>query len=32
MDTEGVYGHLKDGDLDRIAAYSDASLAKIIGN
>ena len=31
MDTEGVYGHLKDGDLERIAEYSDAALKRIIG-
>lgn len=31
MDTEGVYGHLKTGDLERIAEYGDAALKKIIG-
>lgn len=30
MDTEGVYGHQKIGDLERIAAYSDSALLKII--
>ena len=30
MDTEGVYGHVKAGDLDRIAAYSDAAILKVI--
>ena len=30
MDTEGVYGHLKTGDLERIAQYSDAAVKKII--
>ncbi|WP_312280399.1 hypothetical protein [Oscillibacter sp.] len=29
METEGVYGHLKDGKLDRIAAYSDTAIIKI---
>lgn len=31
MDTEGVYGHLKAGDLDRIAEYSSTAVKKIIG-
>lgn len=31
MDTEGVYGHKKAGDLERIAEYSDNSVKKIIG-
>lgn len=31
MDTEGVYGHRKDGDLERIAEYSDSAVKKIIG-
>lgn len=31
MDTEGVYGHLKTGDLERIAQYSDQVVKKIIG-
>ena len=30
MDTEGVYGHVKVGDLDRIASYSESALKKII--
>lgn len=30
MDTEGVYGHTKAGDLDRIASYSDNAIKKII--
>lgn len=30
MDTEGVYGHLKTGDLDRIADYSTAAFQTII--
>lgn len=30
MDTEGVYGHLKDGDLERIAEYSNATVQNII--
>lgn len=31
MDTEGVYGHQKAGDLDRIAEYSSDAIKKIIG-
>ena len=30
MDTEGTYGHLKAGDLDRIADYSTAAFQAII--
>lgn len=30
MDTEGVYGHIKAGDLERIAQYSDSVVKKII--
>lgn len=30
MDTEGVYGHLKSGDLERIAQYSSDVVKKII--
>ncbi|WP_369283811.1 hypothetical protein [Oscillibacter sp. GMB15532] len=30
MDTEGVYGHMKAGDLDRISVYSDNAIKKII--
>lgn len=30
MDTEGIYGHTKSGDLERIAAYSDDAIRKII--
>lgn len=32
MDTEGTYGHLKAGDLDRIADYSTAAFTKIISS
>lgn len=31
MDTEGIYGHSKIGDLDRIASYSDTAILNIIG-
>lgn len=31
MDTEGIYGHRKSGDLDRIAEYSSDAVKKIIG-
>lgn len=31
MDTEGVYGHQKAGDLERIADYSTAAFQSIIG-
>lgn len=31
MDTNGVYGHQKVGDLDRIAEYSSDAIRKIIG-
>lgn len=30
MDTEGVYGHIKDGDLERAASYSDAAFRSIL--
>ncbi len=32
MDTEGVYGHEKAGDLDRIAEYSENAVKEIIEN
>lgn len=32
MDTNGVYGHQKAGDLQRIAEYSSKSVKRIIGN
>lgn len=31
MDTEGIYGHKKAGDMRRAAEYSDAAFAKILG-
>lgn len=31
MDTEGIYGHEKKGDLERAAAYVDETFKKIIG-
>ena len=31
MDTEGVYGHEKDGDLKRISDFIDGAFGKIIG-
>lgn len=31
MDTEGIYGHKKQGDLDRAAKYIDSNFKKIIG-
>lgn len=30
MDTEGIYGHQKAGDLERAAGYADAAFKKII--
>ena len=30
MDTEGVYGHIKDGDLERAASYSDAAFRSVL--
>lgn len=32
MDTEGIYGHKKAGDMRRAAEYSDAAFAKILGS
>lgn len=31
MDTEGIYGHRKAGDMRRAAEYSDAAFSKILG-
>lgn len=31
MDTEGIYGHAKQGDLDRAADYIEGNFKKIIG-
>jgi integrase len=31
MDTEGVYGHQKKGDLERAAGYTDAAFERYIG-
>lgn len=31
MDTEGVYGHLMAGDMEKAAAYTEAAFAEIIG-
>ena len=30
MDTNGIYGHRKTGDLERAAAYSDAAFRAIL--
>lgn len=30
MDTEGVYGHLKQGDIERAGAYSEAAFRRLI--
>ena len=32
MDTNGVYGHRKAGDLERIAEYSSDAIKKIISD
>ena len=29
MDTEGIYGHQKSGDLDRAASYIDCAFDKV---
>lgn len=30
MDTNGVYGHQKKGDMEKAAAYNDAAFAPLI--